>query len=282
MTTYLNKPDELITDVLKKDDNDIELESKLLNQINDIDIKTKNIDIIKNIPFWTSNPNILFNPTYILEIYPINNMTFEQKLNAITRLIILLTIIFYSILKNNRLIIVSVFSIFCIFLFYYNNNKDKSKLENNKKKQIENFDNSITNEVLEQNNKNIDINNVFDNPNSSNPYSNVLMTDYDYNPNKKPAPPIYNSNVNKIVIEKTKDSIQEINNNHPNINNSLFKDLGEELNLEHSMRQFYSNPNTTIPNDQQSFSEFCYGSMVSCKEGNLFACARNLNRPQLY
>jgi type III restriction enzyme len=44
------------------------------------------------------------------------------------------------------------------------------------------------------------------------------------------------------------------------------------------MRPFYSNPGTTIPNDQGAFADFCYGSMISCKEGNAFACARNLSR----
>jgi hypothetical protein len=48
--------------------------------------------------------------------------------------------------------------------------------------------------------------------------------------------------------------------------------------FEQSLMPFNSNPNTTIPNDQQAFAEFCYGSMISCKEGNQFACARNLSR----
>ena len=56
------------------------------------------------------------------------------------------------------------------------------------------------------------------------------------------------------------------------------KDLGEQFVFEQSLRPFHSNPSTTIPNDQQGFAEFCYGSMVSCKEGNMFACARNLAR----
>jgi hypothetical protein len=62
------------------------------------------------------------------------------------------------------------------------------------------------------------------------------------------------------------------------IADKIFHDLGEQLVFEQSMRPFYSNPGTTIPNDQTSFAEFCYGSMVSCKEGNKFACARNLGR----
>ena len=55
----------------------------------------------------------------------------------------------------------------------------------------------------------------------------------------------------------------------------LFADLANEFEFEQSMRPFYSTASSTIPNDQKSFAEFCYGSMISCKEGNLFACARD-------
>ena len=58
----------------------------------------------------------------------------------------------------------------------------------------------------------------------------------------------------------------------------LFKDLGDQYIFEQSLRPFNSTSSTTIPNDQGAFADFCYGSMVSCKEGNMFACARNLAR----
>lgn len=39
----------------------------------------------KNIPFWIDNPNVLFHNKYITEFFPVEGMTYEQKLNAITR-----------------------------------------------------------------------------------------------------------------------------------------------------------------------------------------------------
>jgi len=104
------------------------------------------------------------------------------------------------------------------------------------------------------------------------------MTDYDYNPNKKPAPPAFNKNVNEKILEDAKQLVINSNPGQPDIADKLFKDLGEQYVFEQSLRPFHSNPNTTIPNDQEAFAEFCYGSMVSCKEGNPFACARNLTR----
>ena len=59
------------------------------------------------------------------------------------------------------------------------------------------------------------------------------------------------------------------------LDSRLFKDLGDNMIFDQSMRAFYATPNTQIPNDQKAFAEFCYGDMISCKEGNAFACARN-------
>jgi hypothetical protein len=50
------------------------------------------------------------------------------------------------------------------------------------------------------------------------------------------------------------------------------------MDLDFSMRQFYTNPSTTVPNKQGEFAEFCYGDMVSAKDGNELALARNLPR----
>ena len=57
----------------------------------------------------------------------------------------------------------------------------------------------------------------------------------------------------------------------------LFEDLGDNLSFEHTMRSFHAMPNTTIPNAQKAFAEFCYGNMPSCKEGDVDACSK-INR----
>ena len=44
------------------------------------------------------------------------------------------------------------------------------------------------------------------------------------------------------------------------------------------MRQFYTNPSTTVPNNQEEFATFCYGDMISAKEGNKMALARQSPR----
>ena len=44
------------------------------------------------------------------------------------------------------------------------------------------------------------------------------------------------------------------------------------------MRNFHSMPNTTIPNNQKGFAEFCYGNMQSCKDGDSEQCNKALRK----
>jgi site-specific DNA-cytosine methylase len=101
-------------------------------------------------------------------------------------------------------------------------------------------------------------------PTKKNPLMNIMMDDYKYNKDKKPAAPSYNENILKQINETAK-----------NPNSELYKNLGDNLKYENSMQNFYTMPNTKIPNDQEAFAKFCYGGMKSCKEGDSFQCARN-------
>ena len=49
----------------------------------------------KLIPFWYNDPNIIFHSKYIYEIYPNEEMTYNQMLNAVTRSVLLLSIIIF-------------------------------------------------------------------------------------------------------------------------------------------------------------------------------------------
>lgn len=217
--------------------------------------------------FWGKNPNVLFADTQ--HFFPTEDMSYDEKLNAITRLILIITILAFIVDKKFSYILICGVTIGFIFLYHhYNNEMLKEKFEN------------PVDEIVEEHDINTE--DVFDEPTSINPFGNVLVTDIGYNPNKKPAPPSYNNNINENIINESKRMVQELNPDQPDISDKLFKDLGEQLTFEQSLRQFNSNPNTQVVNDQTGFAEFCYGSMVSCKEGNLFACARNLNNYNLY
>ena len=134
--------------------------------------------------------------------------------------------------------------------------------------------------ALNKTGSNIDPSQVFEPPSAQNPFSNVLMSDYDYNPNRKPAAPSFNENINHDILGQAKQLVKNANPDQPDIADKLFKDLGDQLYFEQSLRPFNSNPSTTIPNDQGAFADFCFGGFISAKEGNSFALARNLARHQ--
>lgn len=215
-----------------------------------------------DVPFWSEDPNILFRS---LEFFPVDSMTYNQNLNAISRLVILFTVFGFLFTRNTRLLFIGGITLVAIYILYTMN-------ATKNKKQTEHFSN-VVKELFHDDLPSAS--DTFMEPSSQNPFSNVLMPDYEYNPDKKPAPPSY---IGDTILEQAKKTVVELNPGQPDIADKLFRDLGEQLVFEQSLRPFYSNASTTIPNDQQAFAEFCYGSMISCKEGNQFACARNLSR----
>jgi hypothetical protein len=107
-------------------------------------------------------------------------------------------------------------------------------------------------------------------PTVKNPFSNPLISE----PlNKSPAPPVTNKIVKSKILQKAKKNIQEMNPNIGQIEKKIFTNKKDELEYEQSLRQFY-----TVPNDQGAFADFLYGSMKSCKSGNMFACAKLLSQ----
>jgi len=245
----------------------------------ELDVKTKvapeNVDSTreKTVPFWAENPNVILQHEYVLEFFPVETMTYEQKLNAITRAVLVLGLLGFVFTRSIRILVVSVITIAAIYMLH---NFQETKRKKSENKDAEGFA-SQADDVLKQFNYSRSPE-VFEEPTSENPFSNVLISDYEYNPDKKPAPPAFNNTVNDKILVQAKKLVSDLNPGQPDISEKLFKDLGEQYVFEQSMRQFNSNPATTIPNDQKGFAEFCYGSMVSARDGNPFALARNLPR----
>jgi hypothetical protein len=104
--------------------------------------------------------------------------------------------------------------------------------------------------------------------NKKNPFSNVLLTDIADDPQRKPAPPSFNPDVDEDIVRSTKKMVQELNPGIKNAQKQLFGDLYNNFELDQSNRAFYSTANTKVANDQGAFGEFLYGYMPSAKESN--------------
>jgi hypothetical protein len=195
-----------------------------------------------NSQFWLYNPEILLKKEKMFDFWPKNNVSLAEKLNSVTRSIIILTSLGYFSTHSLNIVISGVITLIVIVALY------KSKSKNNKN--------------IREQFKNLDINNLkktLTNPQKKNPYMNFMMTDYIDNPNKTAALPLYNEEVKKQVDDTV------FNNLDPR----LFKDLGDMMEYDNFSRNFHTLPITTNPNNQESFAKFCYGDMKSCKEDSL-------------
>jgi hypothetical protein len=205
-----------------------------------------------SISFWINQPTILLKKKYILDILPNKNMVFNEKLNAISRLIVLLSMIGYIITSNSMLLLLAGISILSIIGFYYFKTNKNMNLLINKRENFENFENLTKKEI-------IDADLVV--PTDNNPLMNVMLTDIKDNPNRNSAAPSANPDIQEDITKKTINLTKNSFNDN-DIDKKLFKDLGDSMNLDMSMRQFYTMPNTRVSNDQKSFAEFCYKDMI--------------------
>ena len=217
--------------------------------------------------FWTNEPTILLNKEYIFDLWPTSNMNYEQKLNAITRLIIIITILGYILTSSIRILVAGIVTIVVIFIMY--------KMRKQK----------LTSEIMKEGFKITGNQSTSDNPttitnpetlqtalksefklgNKKNPFSNVLLTDIMDDPDRKAAPPSFNPEVDVDITKNIKKSVQFMNPGIKNTNKQLYGELWENFELDQSNRAFFSTANTRVVNDQGAFSKFLYGDMPSAK-----------------
>jgi hypothetical protein len=235
------------------------------------DVLQTNTPTKSDIPFWISDFNVILKYPY--ELFPSQTMTYSQKLNAITRTVLILSIIAFAYTKRIRTLIIAVLTFIAISYYYTQQTRVNEE-------GFDLYDKTPTDTLI--NELDFDTADVFAQPSTNNPMNNVLLDDYLDAGNKKPAPPSYTAETIEIINKQTKNMIAERNPEQPLINNKLFKNIEDNLQFEQSLRPFYTTASTTIPNDQGGFADFCFGSMVSCKEGNQFACVKNIARHNNY
>ena len=221
--------------------------------------------------FWTNEPTILFNKEYMLDLWPTSNMNYEQKLNAITRLIILVSILGYILTMSTRIIFVGIITLVIIFVLF------KMKKQKLTKEMLDEGFTVQGNEVTGLFNKNLTTTNPvtlesvlkseFKEGTKRNPFSNVLLTEIMDEPDRKAAPPSFNPDVDVQITKDVKRSVQFMNPEIKNTSKQLFGDLYEEFNLDQSNRVFFSTANTKVANDQGAFAQFLYNDLkYSAKE----------------
>jgi hypothetical protein len=96
-------------------------------------------------------------------------------------------------------------------------------------------------------------------PTARNPFMNVLLEEYKYNPQRPEAAP-----VNDPVVKQTMDDYFRV---------QWFSDPTDVFGKNQSQRQYITQPSTSIPNDRDSYQNWLYKIPGrTCKEGGREAC----------
>ncbi len=219
--------------------------------------------------FWLDDISILFNTNRMIEFFPTSDMTFNEQLNALTRLIIYISIIIFLYTYNTLSIYIGTIFLLLIYIVYLFKDNINIKTENYK---------DILNKVGADPNNNDKQNtglinsyeydndgNLCQGPTKNNPFMNILSTDYKDQPNRPPACPIDMDNIKKKIDD--------------NFYTNLFRDPNDIWNNRNSQYQYYTTPSTTIPNDRETFMNWCYRPPYVCKDGDQNACFKNYNDP---
>lgn len=184
--------------------------------------------------FWLEDFKVLYKDDQFLKFFPSKKMTTNEQLNALTRFSMYLFIIFILFGDDIEW---SLIPVLLLVLAVFLSRVDKFESFYN----IENKKSSSKVKLCRK-------------PNKNNPFMNVSMADYIDDPNRPEA------------CDVTRDDIQkEITNN---FSNNLYKNSDDIFNNKSSERQFYTTPNTTIPNKQREFAEWLYGENDNCKINN--------------
>lgn len=215
-------------------------------------------------PFWFNDPIILFNKESILEIWPTQQMTFESKLNAISRLVIFMSLLGFIFTRNLNLIIIGIVTLAIIFTLYKLRKQSIVKF-----KEGFSVNPSIQPSASRMTTNPVTLESIlrseFHPTTKKNPFGNVLLTDIGDDPNRKAAAPSFNPDVYDDITSSVKKQTQMLNPDIINTNKQLYGDLYDSYTLDNSMMRFYSTANSRISNDQGAFSNWLYGQMPSGK-----------------
>lgn len=191
---------------------------------------------------WYEDLPHFFTPDTIFKILPLQTMSLEEKLNAVTRFFIYLGVILALLRKDARYLFFGILAGALSYPLY--------EFERKERVQAEKFMKDKSVKILDEK--------LCTDTNLENPFMNPTIVDIQYTPTRPEACP-----QDKIA--------NEIN---ANFQKRVFRDVTDIWGKDYSAREFYTMPNTTIPNKQGEYAEWLYGTGATCKEGNGDACER--------
>jgi hypothetical protein len=195
-------------------------------------------------PFWLDKPSVLFDGKRLTHFFPSKTMVLVEKMNALVRLGIYISIVLIVYKGNFKYINLAVFFML-LTVIVVKNQSDKSKKE--EEKEIEKMTNNIDLDNFKsyREAKLIADGKTEVPPVEGNPFGNLTFVDILDKPERGPA-----SDITDPEIKKQIDG---------HFNKYLYNDVTEVFGKMNSQRQFYTMPVTETVNDRDSFQKWLYG-----------------------
>lgn len=225
--------------------------------------------------FWADDITVLFDKDKLAVFFPTKNMDSNEILNALVRASLYLSVILFVYKRNTNIFFIVIGTLVLTYLIHSyspskhtNNNNNESGNNNNNNNENgdsskENFTGNIEqyHEMDEMLQKTQCVT-----PTVDNPFMNVSLGDYNTMPNREVCGDVLDNQVLKNDIGHK-------------FHNNLYQDVGDIWDRNNSQRQFYTMPNTSIPNKQKEFALWLYNRGPTCKEGNGYQCFANMHHP---
>lgn len=249
--------------------------------------------------FWYENPNVLLANA---ELFPTKATPLSRQLNAVTRSILAASLLFFWYKPSVYVTVLCLSTMASIVLFYQHTAGTMGM-----RSYLEPFDAQSNDPVLGATRVNAgeggsegarggeregeggkggkgegeDAVNMADfrAPDSTNPFGNLSLTDIVDHPTRPPAPPAFIPEVSDEITRKAVEMVRDLHPDHATLVSRLYGNQDDQLGFEQSLRQFYTNPCTTVAGDISTFMDFCYGNTAAYKDGE---CELGTKRRPVY
>lgn len=193
---------------------------------------------------WTEDISVLYTGNNIRQIVPTKEMTYSERINAIVRLIILSSVLIYLYNRDGRYLLYGVFSI-CLLTYTGHQQNKKNPAPPQPIVGYPQPPYSVAPAGPYD----------CEHPTVDNPFANVLLTDYKYNPNRPPA----------CDVDLVSDQIKAA------YGANLYRDSDDVDFRKSGLRSFYTMPDTSLyQSGREAFAQACFGSQPTCKEDQKF------------
>lgn len=200
---------------------------------------------------WFADPTGLFVGDRLAHFLPEKNTTLAVQLNALMRLAIYTSVIMILFQRYSLAVYIPVGTAALTYSLYITSADYSSTIRAraHARARTEHGVDDVLLEGMTREGGNCTV------PTPSNPFMNILPTEYGTNTDRPAA-----CDISSPAAHESAESL---------FNNNLYRDVDDVFHRTTSSHSFYTMPNTQIPNDQGGFAKWCYGTGPTFKEGGL-------------